>query len=287
MGITCGSQNIIVAEKNLADAEQAAINRIIALRRLYVPDMPACVRVVTVDPQGAIVAPKADDPSRRAHSLEVNTASDIPVWKTITLGTYRDVNALREHLDSRHCGLDKTADGIRDRAARVRGTMTPLQCALGDSAAELIGRPAFTLSKTRTEVTLVVLSVSELGFKDEGATMKEIYARAQQLGLELCPAEVGPQLRLQYLDQPLGEFLHIAMKPIATYSARPCRSDRSQRRRIALAGWRRWALRVDPATQTPASCSFAPRGLPSRALHLEDAVDIAGGAITRAPHRAA
>ena len=24
-------------------------------------------------------------------------------------------------------------------------------------------------------------------------------------------------LRLQYLDQPLGEFLHIAMNPIATY----------------------------------------------------------------------
>jgi hypothetical protein len=217
LGITCGSQNILVAEKNLADAEQAAVNRIIALRRLYVPDMPPCMRVVTVDPHGAIVAPKADDPSRRAHSIDVKTAGDIPVWKTITLGTYRDVNALREHLDSRHCGLDETAHGSPGQAARVPGTMAPLQCGLGDSAAEIIGRPAFTLSKTRTDVNLVLVSVSELGFKDKGATMADIYARAQQLGLELCPAEVGPQLRLQYLDQPLGEFLHIAMKPIATY----------------------------------------------------------------------
>jgi hypothetical protein len=103
------------------------------------------------------------------------------------------------------------------RAARVPGTATPLRCGLGDSAAEIIGRPAFRLSRARADVDLVVLSVSELGFKDEGATMAEIHARAQQLGLELCPAEVGPQLRLQYLDQPLGEYLHIAMKPIAMY----------------------------------------------------------------------
>ena len=91
-----------------------------------------------------------------------------------------------------------------------------MRCALGDAAAEIIGRPGFTLSKARMDVNLVVLSVSELGFRDAGATTAEIYARAQQLGLELCPAEVGPQLRLQYLDQPLGEFLLIAMKPIAT-----------------------------------------------------------------------
>jgi hypothetical protein len=199
LGITCGSQNIIVAERNLADAEQAAVNRIIALRRLYVPDMPPCVRVVTVDPQGAIVAPKVDDPSRRAHSLDVQTASDIPVWKTITLGTYGDVNVLREHLHSRYCGLDETPNGIRVEAAHVPGTMAPLQCRLGDSAAEIIGRPAFTLSKARTELSLVLLSVSELGFKDEGATVAEVHERARELGLELCPAEVALQLRLQYL----------------------------------------------------------------------------------------
>jgi hypothetical protein len=30
--------------------------------------------------------------------------------------------------------------------------------------------------------------------------------------------EVGPALRLNYLDQPLDEFLRIAMKPVALYS---------------------------------------------------------------------
>jgi hypothetical protein len=53
--------------------------------------------------------------------------------------------------------------------------------------------------------------VAELGFK-EGATYSGICARALELGLELCPAEVGPALRLAYKDQPLGEWLIIAME---------------------------------------------------------------------------
>jgi hypothetical protein len=44
---------------------------------------------------------------------------------------------------------------------------------------------------------------------------------ARKLGYELCPAEVAVQLRLQYLDQPVGEFLNIAMEPIATYEGEP------------------------------------------------------------------
>jgi hypothetical protein len=50
------------------------------------------------------------------------------------------------------------------------------------------------------------------------ASLHDVYVRAVSLGFELCPAEVGPALRLDYLDQPLGEFLHIAMKPVARYT---------------------------------------------------------------------
>ena len=57
IGKRCGNQSIFVAEESLAKAEQAAINREAELRKLYAPDMPPCVRVMSVDPNGNVVAP--------------------------------------------------------------------------------------------------------------------------------------------------------------------------------------------------------------------------------------
>lgn len=82
---------------------------------------------------------------------------------------------------------------------------------IGDYAKKILAK--VDISKHETTIDLVVKSVEELGFKN-GATLKEIYAKAKEIGLKLCPAEVGPQLRLQYLDQPRNEWLFIAMNPI-------------------------------------------------------------------------
>jgi hypothetical protein len=112
----------------------------------------------------------------------------LPIWKTITLGTYDSAAALRE--------------AVRRYTGRLAG--------------QGLDGPNFSVSKTKTHIDLVLLSVAELGFEGESAPLAEIYSRATQLGLEPVPAEVAPQLRLQYLDQPVGEFLHIAMKPLAT-----------------------------------------------------------------------
>jgi hypothetical protein len=57
IGKRCGDRNIFVAEESLAKAEQAAINREIQLRQFYAPNMPPCVRVMSVDPNGDVVAP--------------------------------------------------------------------------------------------------------------------------------------------------------------------------------------------------------------------------------------
>jgi len=61
LGIRCGRENILASERTLAEAEQAAIDREVELRRLQGADMPPCVRVVSVDPSGTIVAPYAAD----------------------------------------------------------------------------------------------------------------------------------------------------------------------------------------------------------------------------------
>ena len=74
--------------------------------------------------------------------------------------------------------------------------------------------------KNPEQIDLVRLKVRDLGFS-EGATTDQIYARAQELGLELCPAEVGPHQRLKDLDQPMGEWYRIAMKQIADRNGDP------------------------------------------------------------------
>jgi hypothetical protein len=50
----CGARNIIAAEASLSDAERAAADREAELRHVYVPDLPPCRRLLTVDPQGGI-----------------------------------------------------------------------------------------------------------------------------------------------------------------------------------------------------------------------------------------
>ena len=53
-----------------------------------------------------------------------------------------------------------------------------------------------------------------MGFNVLNPFADDILKKGQEMGLQLCPAEVGPQLRLQYDDQPRDESLFIAMKPI-------------------------------------------------------------------------
>jgi hypothetical protein len=123
-------------------------------------------------------------------------AAETPPWRSVNIGSYGSVPRLREALRQKRCRI-------------------------GPVVAEIFDHPAFTVSRTRARVQLVSLSVAELGLADKNASLAEIYARAHRLGFELCPAEIAPQLRLQYMNQPLGEFLHIAMEPIPTRSGRP------------------------------------------------------------------
>ena len=109
------------------------------------------------------------------------------IWKAIILGFHQSPSAYCKALKANGCRIGEYADQILDK---------------------------IRVSETEVQLDLVVKTVAELGFKD-GACRDAIYARAIELGLELCPAEVGPALRLAYLDQPYGEWLRIAMEPIA------------------------------------------------------------------------
>jgi hypothetical protein len=135
-------------------------------------------------------------PSTNLPPIPIRSAAAVPVWKTITLGKFASSFALIDALDAAGCSI-------------------------GGAAGEILARPTFTLSTTKIDLELFVVSVAELGVQADTASLAEIYAHAQQLGFELAPAEVAPQLRLQYFDQPIEEFLTIGMKPIKTWSGEP------------------------------------------------------------------
>lgn len=67
----------------------------------------------------------------------------------------------------------------------------------------LLADDRFTTSDIKYSLETVELTVADLGFPD-GASTTQIFKRANELGLELCPLELGPHLRLEYLDQPEG-----------------------------------------------------------------------------------
>ena len=74
---------------------------------------------------------------------------------------------------------------------------------LNEYAEKLLADDKFTISETKYSLQTVELTVSNLGFPD-GANTAQIFKRASDLGLELCPLKLGPFLRLAYLDQPEG-----------------------------------------------------------------------------------
>jgi hypothetical protein len=74
---------------------------------------------------------------------------------------------------------------------------------LNEYGYRLFSDDLFITSPTKYTVETVELSVAALGFP-EGAPLDRIFQRAKELGLELCPLELAPHFRLQYLDQPEG-----------------------------------------------------------------------------------
>ena len=108
------------------------------------------------------------------------------IWKTIEIGGNSKQDLIKE---------------IESKGMKV-----------SDWAKEILRKAKFE-HLIKQNIDLVKMSVAELGFEN-GATLKEIYSKAKEIGLELCPNEVGAELRLQYADQPEYEWFRIAMEAI-------------------------------------------------------------------------
>ncbi len=118
---------------------------------------------------------------------------------------------------------------------------------ISDYAKSMMENPDFITGTSREEAKLVRLTVADLGFKTS-ATTDQIYERAHALGLELCPPDTGPNYRLQYKDQPLGEWVRIGMKQIAVSDGKPFvfLLERNDDGLWLSDGWARPGLTWDP-----------------------------------------
>lgn len=82
---------------------------------------------------------------------------------------------------------------------------------LNDYARALFADDGFKTSSRARVVRVAFTSLPEMGLPD-GGTFDEILRRAAEVGLEPCPLEVAPHLRLDYLDQPVGPYLTVASR---------------------------------------------------------------------------
>lgn len=87
-------------------------------------------------------------------------------------------------------------------------------------ATDMINSSDFTTLRRSRTIHLVLLRVADLGLTGYPTT-EQLYRRAEELGLELCPAEVGPHYRLQNKDQLMGDWRYVAMKQIADTAGYP------------------------------------------------------------------
>src|SRR5262249_21136475 len=78
------------------------------------------------------LALKAAPPARGLQG-PLKSAADVPPWKSIAIGTFKDSFALRD-------------------------TMNAMGCGVGNSVDEVLARPTFTLSVERTDLALVTVS---------------------------------------------------------------------------------------------------------------------------------
>lgn len=141
------------------------------------------------------------------------------------------IKSIKELLVLTRCEWAETTIGgkskeeiIRELEDREKSNNPEDQISIRESSIwSMIQNSDFIVTSQPEKITLIRLKVKDLGFKQEPTT-DQLYNRAKELGLELCPPEIGPHLRLNYKDvfkrrQSELEPLYIAMNPICPSSS--------------------------------------------------------------------
>jgi hypothetical protein len=114
---------------------------------------------------------------------------------------------------------------LKELDRRVESDNSEKKMYIPDHVWSMMNNPEFVTLEKPEAVDLVRLKVSDLGFS-QNVTTRDIYIKAAELGLELCPPEVGPRLMLDYdqvfnREQFRGEGFCIGMKPLSDSNGNP------------------------------------------------------------------
>lgn len=117
------------------------------------------------------------------------------VWKTIKIGTVIHGAQLQVAIENR---------GIQ--------TNYWAKCTMQGSSA--VKEPSMPIVPKEQLIDLFLIRIKDLGFKKTVPNYETILQKAREFGLDQCPPEVGPYLRLQYEDQPTNSHVVVASEPI-------------------------------------------------------------------------
>lgn len=88
------------------------------------------------------------------------------------------------------------------------------QIKLGFYADDIMKNEKYQVLTKSEKMNLIKLTVSDLFQDSKPHTVGQIYSRSKELGLDLCPPETGPNLRLSDTDRPKADNYRIAMNQI-------------------------------------------------------------------------
>lgn len=139
--------------------------------------------------------------------------------------------AAREELFSRLRSPERITSGGKT-VKQLKAELNQASININSYAAQdLLQSKEFSISKEPEQIDLVRLKLKDLfPNTSEFPTTDEIYHKAQELGLELCPAEAGPAYCLALAhqmsgelkkEQPMNEHINVAMKQISDPDGRP------------------------------------------------------------------
>ena len=155
---------------------------------------------------------RPDQIAQGVSKINENTRAYLGEWNPTILKTvrnYPNITHLYESFPDKAIFLktietDPTIQSQKQAEAKLKEQ----SIYLSPYGNDLLNKTEFSTHRETYE--LVRFTVAQLGFPN-GATTEQIYKKAEESGLDLCPAEVGTHLRLSY---PGKEWMTVAMKQI-------------------------------------------------------------------------